>query len=90
MRNNVTIYFIMKKNVIKELQDYIYETLSAPINLVRWMNIDELPLYLSGQFDFFKSSLSNSPCLFVVLKGMEGSVLFSSRSYVRSVCITIK
>lgn len=77
MHNNIACVTVQRgvaissMDITKELQDYINNTLGIHIDLIRWASIDNLPLYLSGQFDFFESSLNKVECLFVVFKGAE-------------------
>ncbi len=68
VRGNVTIKLM---DVKKELQEYIHNNLGINVNLAQWDVNRELPLYLSGQYEFFVATLFNTECLFAVLDGTE-------------------
>jgi DNA-binding transcriptional ArsR family regulator len=49
----------------KDLEDYLKETLHAPVRLERWRGATALPAYLTGQYGFLDGSIGNVRVLFL-------------------------
>lgn len=53
------------KSDIRNLEEYLRETLHAPAHLERWREGGALPAYLRGQYEFFEGKVSDVRILFL-------------------------
>ncbi len=56
------------KNLVSELQKYLVEALDIKIQTHLWKGQNKLPFFLTDSYDFFETTVLNTPCLLMIAK----------------------